>query len=366
MSNKLPYVPDRLPLKEIDWSKLVDLMGKANRFIARYDGLLQSIVNPDVLLSPLRTQEAVLSSKIEGTQATLEEVMEFDAKQHRNESKKGDIGEIVNYRMALTFGRGKMEEKPLSLNVIREMHYHLMVGVRGDGKDPGNFRRIQNWIGSPGSEMTGARFIPPSVTEMHNALDNWEKYIHSDELDVMVQLAIVHAQFEIIHPFLDGNGRMGRILIPLFLYHKEVIHEPVFYMSQYLESNREQYYDALKEITDNGSWTEWIRFFLKGIVLQAEKNINQTKEILGLYEEMKGDLTAHTHSQFSIHCLDFIFTKPIFNTSEFQSKSGVPKTSANRLLKSMVENNIIECIEKGAGRRPSLYAFRKLIKIINK
>lgn len=359
------YIPHKLPLENLDWSQLVDLMGKANRYVARYDGLLQSVVNPQVLLSPLRTQEAVLSSKIEGTQATFEEVLEFDAKQSSTIDKVGDIKEVINYRMALLAGKEKMEAKPLSLNVIRQMHEILMDDVRGSGKDPGNFRRVQNWIGSPGSDISSARFVPPAVPEMKESLYNWEKYIHNEDQDVMVQLAVVHAQFEIIHPFLDGNGRIGRILIPLFLFHKKIIHEPVFYMSQYLENNRQKYYDALKEITDQGNWTQWIRFFLNGIIEQAEKNIQQTRAIINLYESNKKDIIESTHSQYSIPCLDFIFSNPIFNTPNFQKNSGVPKTSASRLLKAMEQNGMITCLEKGQGRKPSYYAFRKLLNIIN-
>lgn len=359
-----PYKPESLPLRNLEWEAFIDLMGRANRYIARYDGLLQSIINPDVLLSPLRTQEAVLSSKMEGTQATLEEVMEYEADAQRSESKKGDIHEVINYRVALMQGREKMADRPLSLNIIRRMHEILLQGVRGESKDPGNFRRIQNWIGSPGSKMEQARFIPPAVPDMMKGLYNWEDYLHQTEKDVMVQLAIVHAQFEILHPFMDGNGRIGRILIPLFLFHKEIIHQPVFYMSQYLESNRQEYYDALKSITDSGNWTNWIIFFLKGVVEQAEKNIDQTRKIIELYEGMKVTMVEKTHSQWAIHCLDYIFNQPIFNTSDFNKDAGVPKTSAARLLRVMEENEIIECIQKSSGRRPRLFAFRKLLRII--
>lgn len=358
-----PFKPDNLPVKNIQWEEIVDLMGKANRYIARYDGLLQSVVNPDVLLSPLRTKEAVLSSKIEGTQATLEEVMEYDAGHLTREEKRGDIYEVVNYRIALKSARDQMRDLPLSLRVIRQMHDILMSNVRGENKDPGHFRRIQNWIGPPGSTLENARFIPPNVQDMENSLSNWEKYMHLEDKDVLVQLAILHAQFEIIHPFLDG--RIGRILIPLFLYHKEIIQEPVFYMSDFLESNRQDYYDSLKDITDNRDWTNWIRFFLNGVVEQAEKNIGQTRAIIQLYEEMKGKISNEIHSQFTINCLDFIFKEPIFNSGEFYRESDIPKTSASRLLKSLEEIKIIDCIEKGSGRRPSLFAFRSLIKIVN-
>jgi len=362
-----PFQPHSLPIKNIKWEDLIDLMGKANRYVARYDGLLQSIINPDVLLSPLRTQEAVLSSKIEGTQATLEEVLEFEADQSTKKvSKKGDISEVINYRVALKKGRQLMENRPLTLNLIREMHCILMEGVRGESKDPGNFRRVQNYIGVPGSKQEDARFVPPTVPIMTEALDKWEKYIHSDDKDVLVQLAIIHAQFEIIHPFLDGNGRMGRILIPLFLYHKKIIQEPVFYLSEYLELRRDDYYDALKSITDSGEWTNWIRFFLKAIIVQAEKNISQTREIIELYESTKLEVAASTHSQFAIHCLDSIFIKPVFTSRNFSGESGLKKASVNRLLNLLVEHDIIQIGQKGSGRKPTIYVFRKLLRIVNK
>lgn len=360
-----PYKPIELPLKNIDWQLLVDLMGKANRYVARYDGLLQSVLNPDVLLAPLSTKEAVLSSKIEGTQATLEDVLGFEGEQIDDDHLKGDIYEVINYRVALKQGRDEMENIPLTLKLVKNMHSTLMRGVRGNSADPGNFRRIQNYIGSPGSPIENARYIPPTVPTMTEALSNWEKYLHFEDLDVIVQLAIVHAQFEIIHPFLDGNGRMGRILIPLFLYHKKIIHEPVFYLSDYLESHRKQYYDALKEITDSGDWTNWIRFFLQAVIDQAEKNINKTREIISLYDKVKKEITEYTHSQFSIHCLDTIFIQPIFSTQYFNQHSGIPLSSVKRLLNIMVDNKILIIARAGSGRRPTIYAFRRLIDIVN-
>lgn len=360
-----PFIPEELPIPKLDWPAFVDLLGTANRQVARYDGLLQSIINPEVLLSPLRTQEAVLSSKIEGTQATLKEVLEYEADRNQTVEKQGDIKEIINYRKALFSAKSRLDSLPLSLRLIKETHAVLMQDVRGDNKAPGEFRKIQNWIGAPGSTMETARFVPPTVIQMEKGLDNWEKYIHYEEKDPLVQLAIIHAQFEIIHPFLDGNGRIGRILIPLFLYDKQVIREPIFYLSDYLENHRRDYYDALKDITDTGSWTNWIRFFLEAIINQAKKNNDQTRQIVSLYDEMKEKMVQATHSQFSVSCLDFIFTRPVFNSGRFYEESGIPRPSAARLLNAMESNQIIRCLEKGSGRRSSLYVFEPLLEIVN-
>ncbi|MEQ9262848.1 MAG: Fic family protein [Owenweeksia sp.] len=258
-----------------------------------------------------------------------------------------------------------MRERPLSLNTIRQMHKILMTGVRGASKDPGNFRRIQNFIGSPGASIEAARFVPPTVPVMKEALSTWEKYIHHDDKDVLVQLAIVHAQFEIIHPFLDGNGRMGRILIPLFLYHKEIIQEPVFYLSDFLESNRTDYYDALKEITDTGNWTHWIRFFLNAVIVQAEKNISKTRQIIDLYETIKKEIVDSTHSQFAVQCLDALFVQPIFSSGNFRKTSQIPRSSIARILRALTENNVIAMAQRGVGRRPTIYAFRRLLDVVN-
>ncbi|NJC27751.1 Fic family protein [Neolewinella antarctica] len=361
-----PFVPTSLPFKNLDYNKFADLTGEANRKVARYDGLLQSIVNPEVLLAPLRTKEAVLSSKIEGTQATLEEVLDFDAKLAGVPRKAADIDEVINYRHALLMGKHQMDRLPLSLNLIRRIHGVLMQGVRGQNAARGEFRRIQNWIGPPGSTQETATHVPPAAPEMLKALYNWEEYLHHQDIDVMVQLAIVHAQFEIIHPFVDGNGRIGRILIPLFLYHKEIIHDPVFYMSDYLESNRSDYYVALKRITQEGDWTNWVRFFLAGIIEQADKTTGQTRNIIDLYGKMKDKVVAETRSQFALPCLDFLFTSPIFTSKSFAEGSGVPTTSVNRMIKTLLISHIIECTIPAAGRAPAKYEFRPLLKIVNR
>jgi len=246
------------------------------------------------------------------------------------------------------------------------MHDLLLDSVRGQDKGRGRFRTLQNWIGKPGTPMKQARFVPPSPLHLQDALNEFEKYIHYDEEDVLVQLAIVHAQFEILHPFLDGNGRIGRILIPLFLYEKKILGQPMFYISSYLESNRPEYYDKLKAISDENQWEEWISFFLGAIEIQAKKNIDKARAILALYEKLKADIVGHTHSQFSIQSLDCLFNLPIFSTSDFEKHSKIPRASVGRIIKQLNEAEIIEMLEKGSGRKPSVYIFRKLIDIVNR
>jgi len=362
-----PYEPMSLPLNCIDWTSHVNLIGKANASLARYDGIMQGIINPNVLLSPLIIGEAVSSSRIEGTQASIEEVFEYEAdpKEEGLFEKHDDIHEVLNYRKALFEANSLLKEKPLHINMIRRLHYVLLTNVRGRDKEPGEIRRIQNYIAAPGSPIEKATFVPPLPSRVPDALSEWERYLHSEEKDPLVQLAVLKGQFELIHPFRDGNGRIGRMLIPLILYSKGLISKPAFYLSSYLDKNRDSYYDALQGISKDEDWDSWISFFLTALVEQSQDNCTKANNILHLYDEMKQIVPEITHSQYSISAIDSIFSTPIFNTSMFIQKSGIPKMSAVRVLNQMSSNDIITTIRKGTGRRPTIYSFRRLMDITN-
>lgn len=359
------FQPNKLPLKDIDWTAHISLVGKANAQLARYDGMLQNIVNPGVLLSPLTIQEAVLSSRIEGTQASMEEVLEYEAdpKEKLDPSKYADIQEIINYRKAMGLAVTKLKERPLSLNLIRELHATLLNSVRGKDRNPGEFRRIQNYIGLPGTPIEEASFIPPTSEDLLQALYNWEDYLHYKEKDIFVQLAVVKAQFELIHPFLDGNGRIGRMLIPVFLYTKKQLSYPMFYMSGYLESHRDVYYQRLQAISREGDWNGWISFFLTAIIEQAQINISKTREILELYNLMKQRIPEITRSQYAIQAIDALFDRPIFQVSDFISRSAIPKDSARRMINTLRKEKIITNLRPGSGRRAAILSFPALIEI---
>ncbi len=362
-----PYQPDTLPLDAIDWASHVSLIGQANRAVARYDGMLAGIVNPMVLLSPLTTQEAVLSSRIEGTQASMEEVLEYEAdpRDSVEPGKRVDIQEIINYRQAMEHAVVATEKRPLCLNLFKELHAILLDSARGRNKARGAFRSIQNYIGPPGSPIEEATFVPPSVDRMIPALGNWEKYIHHDEQDPLVQLAVVKAQFELIHPFLDGNGRLGRMLIPLFLFEKGLLSSPMFYLSAYLETNRDAYYARLQAISQNRDWNGWIRFFMIAVLEQARTNTSKVKSMLSLYEEMKLQFVAITHSQFSIQALDAIFARPIFQGSDFFKKSGIPnRQTATNLLRKLQGADVLKVLEPASGRRGATLVLPELINIV--
>lgn len=362
-----PYTPDTLPLDNLDYHKLLSLVGQANAALARYDGLLQGIPNPAVMLSPLTTQEAVLSSKIEGTQATVDEVLEQDAGLLKEGEKYKDILEISNYRLALYKAREYLDSYPIRLSFVRELHKILMNSVRGQDKTPGEFRKEQNWIGKHGCKLENATFVPPNPIQLNDFLTAWEDYLQYDDIDFLLQSAVVHAQFELIHPFKDGNGRIGRILIPLFLYQKKVLSQPMFYLSEYLENNRDEYYQRLKAISSDGDWNGWVEFFLKAITQQALQNSKRVNAIMGLYDEMKQKIQQVTRSQYSIHLLDAIFGKPIFKAADLSTRLkesyGLHEKTTSSLLKNLKDAGILLEIQQSSGRRSSILAFMKLIDL---
>lgn len=365
MTTRQPCIPDMLPIEEelakCDWRKLSQLSSKANQEVGRFDGALKGMINPQVLLSPIMVQEAVLSSRIEGTQATLTEVLQHDAGEIFSGEKRNDIYEVINYRRALKVGIEYLTERPISLSLIRELHAILMDSVRGKDKEPGKFREDQNWIGPRGCPIEQARFIPPHPVIMHDFLGNLESFISRDYDDPLIQIALIHAQFEIIHPFKDGNGRLGRMLIPLFLYQKQVIKEPVFYISEYLEAHDEEYRERLLGITDKKDWQGWIEFFLTALAEQSKINIQKAESIHNLYEQMKTVFQKVTRSQYAMSALDTFFTMPVITTTGFAYKSGISKSNALKILKLLEDEKVIYCLNQGTGRTPSRYFFPDLI-----
>lgn len=358
-----PYEPNKLPLDGLDYQRLFALVGDANAELALYDGLLQGVVNPSVMLSPLTNEEAVLSSKIEGTQATVDEVLEQEAGLIKEGEKYKDIQEIINYREALRFGHSHLSKRSITLFFVRKLHKILLNSVRGQDKTPGKFREDQNWIGKYGSTIEQASFVPPNPLQLQDHLDAWQNYMAADDTDLLLQTAVVHAQFELLHPFKDGNGRIGRILIPLFLHQKKKLSQPMFYLSSYLEKNRDEYYLRVQNISREGDWNGWIAFFLKAITEQAKKNNARVKEIMDLYGDMKKKIHGITHSQYAVHVLDAIFDHPIFSTAGFVKQTGIHKPTAMGLLRKLKESEILIEIRQGRGRQAAVLGFPRLLNI---
>lgn len=359
-----PCVPDALPLEDLDWRSILPVVGNANACLARYDGMLQTLPNPNILLSPITANEAVLSSRIEGTQATLDEVLEAEAGLTVAESRRGDIEEINNYRAAVRQAEGALEDRSLSLSLIKSVHQQLLRGVRGRDKTPGQFRDDQNWIGRRGDPIEKARFVPPNPVVLGTELQNWEHYINREDEDPLLQTAIAHAQFEILHPFRDGNGPIGRMLIPLILYKRRALSRPMFYMSEYLEEHCDDYYDRLLLVTDEGDWHGWISFFLNGLVKQAESNLNKVRAIRDLYEVTKHRVIELTHSQFAMGAVDAFFAQPIISSTLFAERAGFAnRVTANNMLRQLLANGVITQLREGSGRTPAIYALGELINV---
>ncbi len=360
------YHDGDFPPKKIDWPQLVPWIGPANAAIARYDALLTAIPNASLLLSPLTTKEAVLSSRIEGTQATMGEVLEYEAgpgKKEVSSAKEADIHEIINYRAAMREAENMLTELPFCNRILKAAHRVLLSGVRGHGKSPGRFRLTPNWIGPAGCTVEDARYIPISADKIPEGMSQWEKYIYSNQPDALVQLGILHAEFEALHPFLDGNGRLGRMCVPLFMFYKKIIQSPTFYISEYFEKNRDEYYERLLAVSRDKDWTQWCVFFLKAIVEQAGNNQTKAKDILSLYETMKLKISDATRSQYAIHAVDFIFNRPFFNATDFVDVADIPNSTARNMLRKLRDFHILKEIQPSSGRRPAIFAFPELINI---
>lgn len=347
---------------------MAPLIGPAHAAVAGYEGMLKGLPNANVLLSPLASQEAVLSSRIEGIQTTLTELLTFEAEGNLSDASaqaKADVREVLNYRLALDAAIDMLKEIPLSQRLVRASHEILMQGVRGYKKAPGNYRRLPDtcWIGPPGSTLETARYIPCPVEELRSAMDMLESYLHEEPLDSLVQLAIVHAEFEAIHPFLDGNGRMGRLIVPLFMFTKQLLSSPSFYISEYLESHRDEYYDGLLAVSRDGDWTGWCVFFLTALTEQARTYQQKSQDLLTLYSELRDLVVEVVPSQYSGRALDWIFNKPIFRSIDFVNGAEIPKSTARRLLNLFKTRGLLKELRQGGGRRSSILAFPELLNI---
>lgn len=362
------YHVGKFPPQHINWEALIPYIGKASRNISKFDGLLQAMSNAEILLSPLITHEAVLSSKIEGTHVTMGEVLEAEAGSHLfslNPEKKGDVEEIINYRKALNYCVKEISEKGLTQHLIRQAHFILMSGVRGENKTPGSYRKFQNWVGHPGCTIDNASFVPISPELLLPGLDKWDEYIKSsDELDPLVQLAIAHVEFEALHPFQDGNGRLGRMLIPLFLYEKKILSSPSFYMSGYFDRKRDEYQSRLRQVSSKDDWTSWVLFFLEAVIAQAEENGAKASKILRLYEEVRNN-NELAKSPYITQSIDCIFKIPIFTKKQFESKTGISTSSTRRILTSLQNEGYIKLLRPAAGKRSAIYFFPKLLSIVD-
>lgn len=350
-----PYIPQKLPIdlsKYLFDSETIGLIAKANNAIGAYRGFLLNTINPMLLISPLVSQEAVLSSKLEGTHATIEDFINFDAG-NKVSIPKDEMKEVMNYRSSLYYAIDRIStfsddsdngqhKLPLCVRLIKEMHKILLDNVRGQTKSPGEFKTAQNYIGS--SDAITFTPLPPELTLDY--MSNLEQYIHSDEVDLLVQAAMIHCQFEMIHPFKDGNGRIGRLLIPLFLYYRGVLPVPTFYMSAFFQKDRSLYLEKLSAVSKNNDYGTWIRYFLDGIIQQAELNTQKAKALLDMYNAFKDICISKIGSKYAILLLDEVFKRPAFKTSQLQNAIPGSKGTLYNILDQFVANGILQKDEK--------------------
>jgi Fic family protein len=334
------FIPNPLPpALDLD-PTIVRALSEADQAIGELKGLARMLPNPDLLMQPFIRKEAVLSSKIEGTQATITELYAFEAGQRG--ADRGDAREVLNYVRALNYGLGRVETLPVSLRLLRELHGLLMSGVRGEAGYPGEFRRTQNWIGPPGCLLKEATYVPPPTDQMLDALGDFERYLHADaELPVLVRLAIIHAQFEMIHPFIDGNGRIGRLLMVLLLVHWGVLPVPLLYLSAYFERKRDTYYDRLLGVSQEGNWHDWLLYFLEAVAEQSRDATARAKRLQDLQSEWRERVTRARASALTLRLVDRVFETPVLTIPQAQEVLGVTYPSAKLNVQKLVDAGIL-------------------------
>jgi len=354
------YVPEPLP-PPIAWSgELVAMLSEADRAVGRLAGEGRRLPNPHLLIRPFVRREAVLSSRIEGTQATLGELLAVEAGAVVERSP-ADLREVGNYVVALEHGVERLASLPLSLRLVRELHERLTRGVRGDAATPGEFRRSQNWIGPPGCMLADATFVPPPADRVMECLGEWEAFLHDDAQPPLVHAALAHAQFEAIHPFLDGNGRVGRLLITLLLVAKDVLPAPLLYLSAYFEATRQTYYARLLGITQRGEWEEWLEYFLAGVAGQADDAVRRIQRIDALLESWRAALSSAA-SPLPARAIDCFAENPFWTVSALGARLGVAFTTAQRAVDRLEGAGIVERV--GEARRNRIYCARKLLEAL--
>jgi Fic family protein len=324
-------------------SKLQALLSKADLALGRLDGSIQTLPNPDLFVLMYVRKEAVLSSQIEGTQSSLQDVLAAEAQVLSADAPR-DVGEVLNYVAAMNHGLARLPKLPVSVRLIREIHEKLLHGVRGSHATPGELRRTQNWIGPSGCTLAEATFVPPPPSEVPNALGALEKSLHkSDDLPLLIRIGLAHAQFETIHPFLDGNGRVGRLLITFLLCERGVLHKPVLYLSHYFKRYRTKYYDLLQNIRDRGEWEAWLAFFLRGVSEVSAQATDTARRILALREEHRHLITANLGRAAAngYRVLERLYERPILSAEDIRQLTGTTFPAANQLARKLVEQGLL-------------------------
>ena len=365
LSEAVQYHYGKFPPELSDYGRLIKPISSASAALARYDQMLKSMHSSDILLAPLRSQEAVISSRMEGTVSTLDEVLRLEAEQEEEgdtaqRNARSEAIEVYLYGRAMKIAQASVKDgAPLSSWLIRSAHKMLLGFGRGAHLSPGEFKTEQNYLADKLKKKV--LFIPTSPETLDDGL---ERFLNNNDWEILIRTAIAHLEFEALHPFKDGNGRIGRMIIPLMLWNAGAISEPHFYISEYFEQNKDEYIDRMRDVSDTGAWIEWILFFLSGLESQARQNLEKAERIRDLYEDMKERFRDVLSSRWTITALDFIFTRPIFRNNVFTSKSGIPAPTAHKFTRSLSDAGLLQTIAPSSGRRPALYAFEPLLSLV--
>ncbi len=358
------FIPAALPPEppvELD-GELLALLSVADRSLGRLDGIVKVIPDPDFFVAMYVRREAVLSSQIEGTQSTLEDLLEVELEPNAQD-RDTDVGDIVNYVAAMNYGLGRIQELPLSLRLIREIHAELLRGGRGAQATPGQFRASQNWIGPAGASLNQATFVPPPVTEMKQALSDFEKFLHAEEENaLLIRAGLAHAQFETIHPFLDGNGRVGRLLITFLLVHGGALRQPLLYLSYYFKLHRAEYYDRLMAVRLRGDWEGWLRFFLRGVAETAQQATDTAERIFQLRERHRALVLDDTGAN-GLKLLSMLFQRPLVNVKVVARDLHVSFPTANRLVARFEDLGLLR--EVTGQRRSRLFRYEPYLELFD-
>lgn len=354
------YVPNPLP-PPFEWNtQLVNALSRADFLLGKLAREASKLPNPHLLMRPFITREAVLSSKIEGTQATIGEILAADAgiSVDRNAD---DLKEVQNYIVALDYGIKRLTEFPMSLRVIKEIHEHLMQGARGAHATPGEFRRSQNWIGPPGCTLNTAKFVPPPPDHLMDCLSDLEKYLHDRQLPALIHTALCHYQFEAIHPFLDGNGRVGRLLIMLLLIEQKMLPTPILYLSAFFEATQDEYYKQLYNVSARGTWNNWLIYFLSGVSVQAEDALSRAERINELLNAWKLQVATGA-SKLPILIVEHFAVNPYLTVNKVSEELKIAYSTAQKGIQKLEDAKIVEKISKG--KRDKIYCATKILEIL--
>lgn len=363
------YHEGRFPPGELDYPRIIQALMDAGAALARYDQELTRLHNRELFLAPLRNQEAVLSSRMEGAISTIDEILEYDSSEAEDgpaiENVKSDVIETVLYRRTLNYAQQEMADgRPLNATLLRSMHQMLLSFGRGASKNPGQFKIEQNYIGDERSRIVS--YIPISPEKLTEGLDRFFAYLEGSDHPELIRTALAHLEFEALHPFLDGNGRIGRMLITLLLWSRGVISSPHFFISRYMEEHKDDYIRCMRAVSGENDWTGWILYFLDAVKSQSEYNLQATRRIGDLYEEMKGVFSDVTGSKHAIALLDAVFSIPVFRNQQIAARSGIPPANVNRYTNALLasDRRLLRIARRGAGRRPAIYSFEPLLEII--